>query len=386
LRWSFPIGRLFGIPIRVHATFPLLFLVVAAWVGASGSAREAGWATVTILLLFACVVLHEVGHSVVAERMGCHVRDITLLPIGGMARMERLPQDAASELLITAAGPLVSFAIALALAGLMLAGVAEPRMLDPTAPHLVSNLCWLNVGIGIFNLLPAFPMDGGRILRALLSLVLNRVWATRIATWIGRLLAAVMVLAGILLVNPWLAVIGVFVWIGGAAEGRMVEIEDALARVPAGSAAIRKFLLLAEDERLGEASRIAGEGFQQDFPVMARGAGLAGVLDRQALREGLRRLGADGRVGDAAVPALTGRQEEPLLDLYHRMSAAGAQAAVLVDAAGRPCGLVTAEQVHGALLAGRGTGRPEPPTMTTESAPEPPAGEATSTFRPFPGE
>ena len=114
----------------------------------------------------------------------------------------------ATKLLITAAGPLVSFGIALMLAALMLAGVAEPRMLDVTSPHLVSNLCWLNVMVGLFNLLPAFPMDGGRILRGLLSLLLPRLAATRIASWVGQLMAALMVVAGVLLLSPWLPIIG----------------------------------------------------------------------------------------------------------------------------------------------------------------------------------
>jgi stage IV sporulation protein FB len=366
LRWSIGIGRILGVPLRVHATFPLLFLLVGGGIWLVAGARPAGFALLNLLLLFVCVFLHELGHSVTAVRLGYPVRDITLLPIGGVSRMEGIPEDPAEELLITAAGPLVSFGIALMLAGLMLAGVAEPRMLDATAPHYVSNLCWLNVLVGLFNLLPAFPMDGGRILRALLALLLPRLAATRIASWVGQLMAALMVAAGILFLNPWLPIIGVFVWLGARAEGRFVEMDDRLSRVAAGAAAVRRFVMVGESDRLEEIAETANGGFQQDFPVVGADGRLAGMLDRRALQRGLRRSGGAGTAGDAARTAVLGNGEEPLSAVYRRMLASGAEAALLVDGDGRPAGLVTVEQVQKVLVATRRARRAPGPQAAAE--------------------
>ena len=183
MRWSFRIGSLAGIPVRVHATFFLLLLFVA-WSHASGGPAAMVGGVVFVLLLFACVVLHELGHSLAGRRFGYRVRDITLLPIGGVASFESLPTNPRQELIIAIAGPAVNVVLATLLYGLLRVGNAfvPVEQLGVAEGSILERLLVVNVFLALFNLLPAFPMDGGRVLRALLALRLDYVRATQVAT------------------------------------------------------------------------------------------------------------------------------------------------------------------------------------------------------------
>jgi Zn-dependent protease len=231
MKWSWRIGRIAGIDLRVHVTFFLLL----AFMGWSGYARAGTLAAalsgiVFTSLVFGVVVLHELGHALTARRFGIGTRDITLSPIGGIAALERAPDDPRAELLIAIAGPAVNIGLALLLAlGAALWGTSllPGGWMDPDA-GLVAQLFWVNVSLAAFNLLPAFPMDGGRVLRALLTLRLGAVRATDIAATIGKGFAVLFGLVG-LFAKPMLLVIALFVWLAASAEARMTRAKHAFA-------------------------------------------------------------------------------------------------------------------------------------------------------------
>lgn len=227
MKWSAKLGRFAGIDVRVHVTFLILLAYLAAvfW---SDTGTVAGVLTglSLVVMLFVCVLLHEYGHALAARRYGIATRNITLLPIGGVALLESMPRDPRAEIVVALAGPAVNLVIAAA-AWIVLvfsgqhAGAAAGGLLQMS---LLPSLIAANLMLGLFNLLPAFPMDGGRVLRAALSLRMDRVRATRIAAGIGRTLAVGLGLLG-LASNPFLILIAVFIWIGASAEAKAVRAE-----------------------------------------------------------------------------------------------------------------------------------------------------------------
>jgi Zn-dependent protease len=243
MRWSWRIGRLAGIALYVHATFLLLVAWIALREYPYGAAAIAA-ALVYIVALFAIVVLHELGHALTARRYGIVTRDIILLPIGGVARLERMPRDPRQELLVALAGPAVNVAIAIVLYALVrLTGtppVADLYTVDiiSSTRAFVYQLVVVNIVLAAFNLIPAFPMDGGRVLRALLAMRMSSyARATTIAAWVGRALAVVLAFVGIYeFQNPFWVLIGLFVWFGAGSEAAAVRAssppEDAPGDVP----------------------------------------------------------------------------------------------------------------------------------------------------------
>src|SRR6059036_2032499 len=235
MKWSWKLATVAGIGLYVHATFFLLiaWVGVTYWLAGGSAAALSGIAF--ILALFACIVLHELGHALAARRYGIPTRDITLLPIGGVARMERMPREPKQELWVAIAGPLVNVGIAVTLA-LALLGIqlAHAKFLWSQAAFLVP-LFWANLFLIAFNLLPAFPMDGGRVLRALMARRLEYVRATRIAARIGQVMAVLFVVVGIYFWNksPMLMLIGVFIFFGARNEAHIVEIGRNLEAEPA---------------------------------------------------------------------------------------------------------------------------------------------------------
>ena len=222
---SWKLGTVGGIELRVHATMALLLL----WIGASGYGAEhsltsAASAVAFTAAIFAIVVLHELGHAFAARSFGIGTRDITLYPMGGVARLERLPATPWQELIVAVAGPMVNVGLAGACAAALLGlGVSlGVSGLDVGAGPILARLLWANVVLAVFNLLPAFPMDGGRVLRAFLAFFVDYVRATRIALSVGRVLAVVFAVAG-LLWNPILVLIAFFIWTSGGAELSAIE-------------------------------------------------------------------------------------------------------------------------------------------------------------------
>ena len=272
MRWSWKVGRLAGIELRIHVTFLLLL----GWMAAAGGAGF-------ILALFGCVVLHELGHSLAARRYGIATRDITLLPIGGVARLERMPEKPSQELWVALAGPAVNVGIATALYGLLTAGIFGGAF--------VERLLMANVGLVLFNLIPAFPMDGGRVLRAVLASRMEYAKATQIAAGIGQGCAFILSLIGLWVNHPMLIFVGLFVWIGAAQEASAAQMKSAMTGTPVQAAMLTDFRTLDASDTLDDAIRLILQGSQQDFPVMEHGR-VAGILTRSDL---LRSLAEHGR-------------------------------------------------------------------------------------------
>ena len=251
-----------------------------------------------VLGLFACVLLHEMGHAAMARRFGVRTREIVLYPIGGVARLETIPGGWA-ELAIALAGPAVNVVLAVAAAGTLVA-LHVPHALQQALPWentgLVQKLLWANIALVVFNMIPAFPMDGGRVLRAVLAIGLGQDRATRIAAFIGQAIAAFFVIGGLVQANFLLAFIGVFVFLGASQEVAFQTRRAAIAGHVAREAMITKFETLAPQDTLGRAAELLLASHQHDFPVIDAWSRIAGVLPRANLLEGLARSGRDTNV------------------------------------------------------------------------------------------
>ena len=300
MKWSWKLGEFAGIGVYMHATFLLLlgWVAMTHWIeGGSLAAAVAGVAF--IVALFTCVVLHEFGHALTAQRYGIKTRDITLLPIGGVARLERMPDKPVQELWVALAGPAVNVAIAAALlAWLSFTSTFEPlAKLGIASGSLLGRLMLVNVSLVLFNLIPAFPMDGGRVLRAILAMKMEYTRATQIAAGIGQGLALVLGFLG-LFTNPLLLFIALFVWIGATQETSMVQMKSALAGIPVSRAMLTDFRTLDARDPLSRAVELILGGWQQDFPILD-GDRVVGVLTRDGLLAALQQRGPDVPIGDA---------------------------------------------------------------------------------------
>lgn len=351
MTWALQIGRLFGIPLRVHLTFLLLLLLI----GFSPASRfgEGGWSgALFIVALFVCVVIHELSHSLVARRYGIAVREIILLPIGGVAMMERMPEDPRQELNVAIAGPLASLAVAVVLGGIVYAVYGATALFDPRVgglAHFLARLAWLNVILVIFNLLPAFPADGGRVLRALLALRHDYARATHTAAVVGQAMALLMGFWGLYSSNWFLVIIAVFLFLGASTEDNQVRLKSALNGVPASVAMVSEFRALDKDETLAEAFAHASVNYQHDFPVTDEGQ-LVGLVTRQALISGMHTQGGEARVADVMIggPCQVGPQES-LAKLYERMAGGSCPIAAVTEGE-ELLGLVTPDSVSQYLM------------------------------------
>lgn len=299
MKWSWKLTRIAGIDVYVHATF----FILIAWIGLSYWQMEGSIAAVIsgvgfILALFACVVLHEFGHALTARRYGIRTKHITLLPIGGVAMLEGMPDDPKQEIAVALAGPAVNLVIALGLwLWLALSNTLVPvEQISLTSGPFLERLMVLNVVLAVFNLLPAFPMDGGRVLRAALAMRMGRNRATQVAAKVGQGLALWLGLIG-LLYNPFLMFIALFVWIGAAAEAGSEQIKSALSHTALGRAMLTDFQALSPDEALTRAIELTLAGSQKDFPVLVDEV-VVGVLTQTDLLKGLQARGEQTQVGD----------------------------------------------------------------------------------------
>lgn len=299
MKWSLKIGEYRGIPVKIHATFVLIILWVALshWMQGEGlSATIAG--IIFVLALFACVVLHEFGHALMAQKYNIKTRDITLLPIGGVARLERMPDDPKQELRVAIAGPLVNVVIAVALFfWLQLTASMEPiSKLTMTSGSFLERLMVVNIFLVLFNLLPAFPMDGGRVLRAVLAMKMDYSRATHFAANVGQAMALLFGFLGFF-TNPFLIFIALFVWIGAAQEASMVTVRSAFDGIPVSSAMLTDFQVLYPGDSLSRAIQLILAGSQQDFPVVKDG-NVLGILTRDKLMRALAEHGQNFPVSE----------------------------------------------------------------------------------------
>ena len=300
MTWSWKLARVAGIDVYMHATFLMLIAWIAFVHWTEGRTVAAVIEGVGfILALFTCVVLHEFGHALTARRYGIKTRDITLLPIGGLARLERMPDEPRQELWVALAGPAVNVGIALLLFGWLRASGAWEAIdqLGVTRGSFLERVMMANVFLVGFNLLPAFPMDGGRVLRAALAMRMEYTQATARAAAIGQGMAILFAFVG-LLANPVLIFIAFFVWIGAAQEASMVQMKSALAGIPVRRAMLTHFRTLTPANTLGDAVDLVLSGSQQDFPVVQDGY-LRGILTRADLLAALTSRGRNAPAADA---------------------------------------------------------------------------------------
>ena len=347
MSWSLNIGRVAGTVVRIHLTF-LLFLawIFAASYTASGAATA--WHTlIFIVLLFLCVLLHEFGHIFTARAFGVTTPYVTLLPIGGVSQLERIPEEPWEEFLISIAGPMVNVVITLLLvygAGANL----QPRnatLVDSTQISMIDRLAIVNLLLALFNLIPAFPMDGGRVLRAALASKMGYVRATEISASIGQFVAYALGFIG-LLYNPILIFIAIFVYLAASSEAHMVALRAVSRGVPVSHAMMTRFATLLPDAHIDEAVQTLLATSQGEFPVVDGAGKPVGVLDRGALIRALKTLGPDARVADAMAP------EFPIMDYrltleqaFKLLQEKSTSAVGVIDAAGKLTGLVTSETI-----------------------------------------
>ncbi|WP_152051480.1 site-2 protease family protein [Tautonia marina] len=355
MTWSIKLGKLAGIPLYVHWTF-LILLGFIGWRAYTISDQDIGAALAAVLMViavFGCVVLHELGHALMARRFGVPTSDITLLPIGGVARLQRIPEKPSQELLVALAGPAVNVVIATVLIGGLLLSRKDLAEIMPTGnlfdagSNPFGTLAFLNIFLVVFNMIPAFPMDGGRVLRALLAMSLPYARATRLAATIGQSLAIAFGFLG-LISNPFLLLIALFVWIGAEAEARQVEERVNMRGAFVRDAMLTDYQTLSPDDSLGHAAELLLAGSQQDFPVVEdddRHRPI-GVLTRSSLMDGLSKAGRNGRVADFAQPTLgTITLDSPLVPALARLREGEGPCLQVVDGMGRPIGLLTLENI-----------------------------------------
>ena len=326
MSWCWKLGKLAGITVQVHWTF----LILIAWtIYAYGSSTQNLADTIEgvlfIFALFGCVVLHELGHALAARGYGIETEDITLLPIGGLARLKKIPEEPREELVVALAGPAVNLVIVL---GLTLGGISLP-ILDSSSSDwflqtpFLAKLLAINLMLLTFNLLPAFPMDGGRVLRALLAMRMDHARATRIAASIGQFMAILFGFLGLSAGQPFLLLIALFVWIGAESEAAQTAERVIFSDAIVENASLRDYQTLRPEDSLEHASALLLEGSQHDFPVLD-GRRPLGVLARGQLIAGLAKEGRHALVRDWMTSGLECvAPEDPLLDAVNRLRASG---------------------------------------------------------------
>ena len=297
MKWSWKLGAFAGIPVYIHATFLLIlgWVALSSWLQLGTAAGVLG-GLAFILALFASVVLHEFGHALTARRYGIKTSDITLYPIGGVARLTHMPDKPIQELWVALAGPAVNLVIAgLLFVGLSLTtGILPLADLTPVSGSFFERLMIVNLVLVGFNMLPAFPMDGGRVLRALLAMRMEYTRATQTAANIGQGMAILFGFLG-LFSNPFLLFIAFFVWIGASQENRMVQLKSALEGIPVTRAMVTNYEVLHSEDELDRAVELILAGSQHDFPVVDSGR-VVGVLTRDDLLKSLGNPSASKRV------------------------------------------------------------------------------------------
>lgn len=352
MRWSWKLGEFRGIGVYMHATFLILIaFVVLSHYSAGHTVAKTLEGVGFILALFACVILHEFGHALMAARYGIKTRDITLLPIGGVARLERMPDKPIEELWVALAGPAVNVVIA---AGLFLwlsltGAFASLEDLSIAGGPFLERLLVVNVVLVIFNMLPAFPMDGGRVLRALLATRLEYAQATQIAANIGQGMALLFAFLGFF-TNPFLIFIGFFVWIGASQEANMAAMKSALGGIPVKRAMMTDYRSLKPGDVLQRAIELVLATPQQDFPVLDDER-VVGILPSRELMAALQQHGPEALVEDVMRRDFLSVDENDMLDTaFARVQAAECCMTAPVMHREKLVGLLTAENVREFLL------------------------------------
>jgi Zn-dependent protease len=351
MKWQWKLGRFAGIDVFIHATFVLLI----GWVGYTHWLEHRDGLEVLkgvgfILALFLCVILHEYGHALTARKYGIRTRDITIYPIGGVARLERMPENPIEELWVALMGPAVNVVIAAGLfAYLFLTSNLVPLSeLTVASGNFLERVMVVNISLVLFNLIPAFPMDGGRVLRALLAMRMEYVRATQIAANVGQGFAFLLGFIG-LFGNPFLLFIAFFVWIGASQEASMVQMKNAISGIPVGRAMLTDFQFLTPRDSLSRMAQLILAGSQHDFPVIENDR-VIGVITRDDFLSALTQHGQNIAVSEVMKTNL------PEVDSYDMLESALARIqesgvpALPVTHGGRLVGIVTSENITEYLM------------------------------------
>lgn len=361
MKGSLRIITLFGIPVHVHWTFALIFVYIYFLGSFSNSAPGLTRSyMLLILMLFICVLMHEYGHALMARRFGVGTHDIILSPIGGIARLNKLPEKPIQEFLVAIAGPAVNLGIVLLLSPFYFGAIsvidrsnlinsifnASGNYFAPDlslAGFLIVGLFWLNIVLAIFNLIPAFPMDGGRVLRALLSLRLSRVKATKFAALIGKIFAIGFAIIGLISqpMNFLYVFIGVFVFVTAANEYKMVKIEQALKSVTGKMLNPNRRSFLHYKDSMDQAAQIIQDTDIKSFLVIDDWQNPVGVLTANRILQALKNGQADEAVTAGALEMIKGVNEQSSLNtIYNLLQQDQTPALVTFDQAGNATGLI----------------------------------------------
>jgi Zn-dependent protease/CBS domain-containing protein len=356
MSWSINIGSIAGTAVRIHVTFVLLLAAIFLLGLAAGGVTNAVNSLVFVMLLFACVLAHEFGHILTARAFGVETPDVTLLPIGGVARLARIPEKPGQELLIAIAGPLVNVAIAAVLVAVTPTHLSATHFaaMESSNLSLIDRLAAANIVLAVFNMIPAFPMDGGRVLRALLAIRLGHVRATEIAAAIGQWAAFAFGFIGLLSGNLMLIFVAIFVYLAAASEAQMVALRAMSRDVPVTAAMVTQFATLTGNEHIDAAVETLLQTSQTDFPVIDDNHRLIGIVGRAEIIKALRERGPTAPVSDVMVTDIPTLERSHKLDEAFRLLQENAVPAVgVVDYAGRLIGLVTAATVGEMLMVQR---------------------------------
>jgi stage IV sporulation protein FB len=345
--WSIPIARIAGTVVRIHVTFLLLLVWIGAGQWRLGGRDAALEGVLFMLLLFACVLAHEFGHILAAKRYGIRTPEVTLWPIGGVASLERIPDNPREELVVAVAGPLVNVAIAAAIVLVIGANLDTAIVTDLENPHggILMRLAAANIFLVAFNMIPAFPMDGGRVLRAVLAMRMNYAAATRMAARIGQGAALLFAVVG-LFGNPMLIVIAVFVYLAASAEAQDVSFRGAMQGLPVHAGMVSPVETLDPSATLDDAVDLMLRTSQKEFPVVDGAGRPRGLLTRDGLILALRQGGPATPVLDVMARDLPTAQEwQPIDAAIALLNKTRAPALLVLNWDQQLVGLLTPENI-----------------------------------------
>lgn len=355
MKWSLNLGKVAGIKLSVHWTF----IILIGWIfimhyQMGHDTQQALMGVVFILALFVCVTLHELGHALTAKRFNIITKSITLLPIGGLAQMEKLPEKPVQELWVALAGPAVNVVLAILTYFYLSASNSIPPLIN--MEHMQNlegsgfwfNLFLANIVLAVFNLIPAFPMDGGRVLRALLAFRFDRSKATRIAAGIGQFLAILFIFFGFFS-NIWLVFIGVFIYLGAGAEAVHESTKSALSGHTVKDVLMQQFTRLLPEDTLGKVVQLLLNSQEQEY-IVEENNKVVGILTRKELIKGLSEYGKESPVSNAMrKDHLVLHPDMPLQEVYQKLMANGCSVAPVLEN-GKLIGIVDRENINELLL------------------------------------
>ena len=344
MSWSIKLFSVGGTAVRMHLTFLLLLGWIAAVQWMRGTPQDAIAGVAFIIVLFACVVLHEFGHIIAGRRYGIHTPDVTLWPIGGVASMERMPDKPSQEIVVALAGPAVNAVIAFVL--IVALGfrfnLEQMTLIEIVQSSFMAQIAAANIVLLVFNLIPAFPMDGGRVLRAVLAMKMGNARATQVAAIVGQGLAVVFAILG-LLGNPLLVLIALFIFLAARGEAGYAQLREVTRGRPVTDAMITSFQSLGVMATAEDAAQLLLQTAQHEFPVIDGAARLRGMVTRKAIIDALKKSGGATPVLEImTVDVPTVPQDADLEQALGLLRKTVAQCVGVVDASGRLVGYVTA--------------------------------------------